>query len=188
MLMFETDPGKLAGSDRPMPEALAREAQDAGDLGVAAGRRWLADLLVLLDELLLRRPPGAADLVELERLCAGPSRLHLIPRSAPELAEPIDARRIAESRLLARLASLRLVAGAGESDIYAGDAGHLRLRQQVRYELADDPARGLRCAEPVLVVAVVADLALGPGPPRVVACLVCYDDARVVSTQRQRPA
>lgn len=186
MFSLETDERERASGARLVPPTLSPVPSDREDMGVAAGCRWLAALLARLDEVLLRRAPTVTELGELDRLCHGHPFIHLVPRSAPEYAEPLDLHRLPESGVLARLAGLWLVTSVGETDIVAGASGQLRLRRRVRYALPDDSGRFTPEADPILVMAVVADLATLPLPPRVATCLLCYDDARIEPTRSLR--
>jgi hypothetical protein len=182
--MFTDDDRELAATSTSMVGSSVPAGTGTDRVGdfqstLAAGRLWLADIHRLLSSIMIRRDPTADEVAFLERLTDARHFIHLIPRSAPELAEPIAPRRIPHVEELGLLARRQLRERSADTEMFYGATGHIRLRHKVAYlDGGQDRHAQSRGAEtdPLLVIVAIADLPLVRSEPRLASCLVCYDD------------
>lgn len=113
---------------------------------------------------------------------AAPERIVFVPRSRPERAHTIELRRIDDLALVAALAREQWFVQETAIDTALGPTGHLEVRLRAEWVIGP-PA--IQCAalrprtEPACIVSATADLPLDASAPRLVSCVICYDDARI---------
>lgn len=126
-----------------------------------------------------RRNLHAPDLANAPSHC-----IVFVPRSQPERAHTVDLRNLDNVALLAAFSKEHWFMQENAIDTGLGPTGRLQVR--LRAEWVIGPPL-IKCAslrprqEPECVVTATADLPLEAREPRLLNCVICYDDARIAS-------
>jgi hypothetical protein len=105
-----------------------------------------------------------------------------VPRSQPERAHTVDLRNLESVAVLAAFSREQWFMQENAIDTALGPTGRLQVR--LRAEWVIGPPL-IKCAslrprmEPDCVVTATADLPLESREPRLLNCVICYDDARI---------
>jgi len=115
---------------------------------------------------------------------ASPSHLVFVPRSQPERAHTIPLNDLGHLALTAALAREEWFVQETAIDTALGPTGRLQLRLRAEWVIGP-PA--IKCAslrprqEPSCIVSATAELPFDAREPRLLDCVVCYDDARIAA-------
>ena len=147
-----------------------------------ACRAWLDDTHRRVTSRLLHGNPRSVD--EQHRLTAEalPESIVFVPRSQPEHAHVADSRRLAAVGIVAAFSREQWFVQETAIQTGLGPSGRLQMRLRSEWVIGPPTiaCRGLRPRkEPDCIVTATADVPLQSRQPRLLSCVVCYDDARI---------
>jgi len=165
----------------------ATHAKSNGDLSYSLRmdvcRSWLARTHRRFADRLLGGWPMQADM-QGDKTGALPHSIVFVPKSQPEHAHTVDARDLGNLALAAALSKEEWFMQETAIDTGLGPTGRLQVRLRAEWVIGP-PA--IRCAslrprtEPECIVTTTAELPLDAREPRLLGCVICYDDARIAS-------
>lgn len=142
-------------------------------------RDWLDEAhRQFVDRLFLGNPLTA------KTQAAAPGCLVFVPRSRPECAHTVDWRNFDKCALVSAFCREQWFVQENAIDTLLGPTGRLQVRLRAEWVIGP-PA--IKCAglrprqEPECIVTATVDVPLESREPRMLNCVVCYDDARIAA-------
>jgi hypothetical protein len=145
-------------------------------------REWLDETHRRFVNRLFRNGNSHATLHEPHFVTASPHCIVFVPRSQPERAHTVDLRNLDSVALLAAFSKEQWFMQENAIDTALGPTGRLQVRLRAEWVIGPP---SIKCAslrprkEPECVVTATADLPLQSRTPRLLNCVICYDDARI---------
>ena len=146
-------------------------------------REWLDDTHRRLVGRLFGQSVPAKDLPYDDAL-GTPNCLVFVPRSQPERAHTVGLRDIDSLSVVAELSRRQWFVQDSAIDTALGPTGRLQMRLRAEWVIGPPAIKcvGLRPRqEPACIVAATAELPLDARQPRLIDCVICYDDARIAA-------
>lgn len=145
-------------------------------------RDWLDETHRRFVNHLFRNDGSRRTLHEPNLANAPPHCIVFVPRSQPERAHTVDLRNLESVALLAAFSREQWFMQENAIDTGLGPTGRLQVRLRAEWVIGPPSIKcaGLRPRkEPECVVTATADLPFESREPRLLNCVICYDDARI---------